>query len=143
MALTRRNYPVTLPALQESINRLFEDMFPEPREDFGMLDWRPRVDTYEKEDSLIIKADLPGIKKDDVSIDVNNNLLTIKGERHDEEAKSQDYYRCERFYGSFQRAFTLPNNVDSSKIEASFKDGVLEITLPKTQESQAKKIEIR
>lgn len=147
MALIRRNPRATLPTLQDRINRVFDEMFPalgEEREDFGLFEWRPTVDTYEKDDSIMIKAELPGVKKDDVSIDVNNNVLSIKGERKDEENMEEgDYYRRERFYGNFQRAFTLPENVDTDKIEASFKDGVLEVKVPKTEESKGKKIEIK
>lgn len=147
MALARWNPWTTLPTLQDRINRVFDDMFPttgEGREDAGLFEWRPMVDTYEKDDAIMIKAELPGLKKDDVSIDVNNNVLSIKGERKDEENVEEDnYYRRERFYGKFQRAFTLPDNVDTDKIEASFKDGILEVKVPKTEESKGKKIEIK
>ncbi|MFP3999461.1 MAG: Hsp20/alpha crystallin family protein [Desulfobacterales bacterium] len=147
MALVRWNPWTTLPTLQDRINRVFDDMFPttgEGGEDTGLFEWRPTVDTFEKDNSIMIKAELPGVKKDDVSIDVNNNVLSIKGERKDEEkAEEGNYYRRERFYGKFQRAFTLPDNVDTDKIEASFKDGVLEVKVPKTEESKGKRIEIK
>lgn len=107
------------------------------------MDWRPTVDTYEKEDAIVFKAELPGVKKEDVDIDVSNNVLTIKGERHYEDVKDEEYYRRERFHGKFQRAFTLPDNVDTSNIDASYNEGVLEITVPKTEETQTKKIEIK
>ncbi|MFP4158851.1 MAG: Hsp20/alpha crystallin family protein [Desulfosalsimonas sp.] len=147
MALVRWNPWTTLPTLQDRINRVFDDMFPatgEGGEDFGFFEWRPSVDTYEKDGAVMVKAELPGVKKDDVSIDVNNNVLSIKGERKDEEnVEENNYYRRERFYGKFQRAFTLPDNVDTEKIEATFKDGVLEVKVPKTEESKGKKIEIK
>ncbi|MCF8111522.1 MAG: Hsp20/alpha crystallin family protein [Desulfobacteraceae bacterium] len=147
MALTRWNPWTTLPTLQDRINRIFDDMFPatgEGREDMGLFEWRPTVDTYEKDNAIMVKAELPGVKKDDVSIDVNNNVLSIKGARKDEEnVEDENYYRRERFYGTFQRAFTLPDNVDTDKIEASFKDGVLEVKVPKTEESKGKRIEIK
>ncbi|MFP4225681.1 MAG: Hsp20/alpha crystallin family protein [Desulfobacterales bacterium] len=143
MALVRWNPATTVPTLQDRINRIFDDMFPEAQEDLGLLDWRPTVDTYEKDDAIVFKAELPGVKKEDVDIDVSNNVLTIKGERHYEDAKDEDYYRRERFHGKFQRAFTLPDNVDTSNIDASYNDGVLEITVPKTEETQTKKIEIK
>lgn len=146
MALVRWNPWTTLPTLQDRINRLFEDAVPaaEGREDVGLFEWRPMVDTYEKDDAIMIKAELPGVKKDDISIDVNNGVLSIKGERkHEEDVNEDNYYRKERFYGKFQRAFTLPDNADPDKIEAGFKDGVLEVKVPKTEQSKGKKVEIK
>ncbi|MFO7861348.1 MAG: Hsp20/alpha crystallin family protein [Desulfosalsimonas sp.] len=146
MALVRWNPWTTLPTLQDRINRLFEDAVPaaEGREDVGLFEWRPMVDTYEKDDAIMIKAELPGVKKDDISIDVNNGVLSIKGERkHEEDVNEDNYYRRERFYGKFQRAFTLPDNADPDKIEAGFKDGVLEVKVPKTEQSKGKKVEIK
>jgi HSP20 family protein len=148
MALVRWDPWTTLPTLQDRINRLFDDAFPTrtpSREDeMSLLDWRPTVDTYEEGDNIVIKAELPGVKKRDVSIDVKDNVLTLKGERkHDENIREENYYRRECAYGKFQRAFTLPDAVDPNKIEASYKDGVLKVTVPKTEESKAKKIEIK
>lgn len=148
MALVRWDPWTTLPTLQDRINRLFEDSFPArtaAREDeMSLLDWRPTVDTYEEGDNIVIKADLPGVKKEDVSIDVKDNVLTLKGERkHEENIDEDNYYRRESAYGKFQRAFTLPDAVDANKIEASYKDGTLKITVPKTEESKARKIEIK
>ena len=143
MALVRWDPTTTVPTLRDRVNHLFEDMFPEIREHIGLMDWRPSVDTYEKEDAIVVKAELPGVKKEDVDIDVSNNVLTIKGERHYDDVKNEDYYRRERFHGKFQRAFTLPDNVDTSNIDAGYNDGVLEITVPKTEETQTKKIEIK
>jgi HSP20 family protein len=148
MALVRWDPWTTLPTLQDRINRLFDDAFPTrtpSREDeMSLLDWRPTVDTYEEGDNIVIKAELPGVKKEDVSIDVKDNVLTLKGERkHDENIREENYYRRECAYGKFQRAFTLPDAVDPNKIEASYKDGVLKVTVPKTEESKAKKIEIK
>ena len=127
------------------INRFFDDMLAGLRErDENLMEWLPAVDTYEKDGAIVVKAELPGMKKEDISIDVKNNLLTISGERkHEEEAKESDYYRCERFYGKFQRSFTLPDSVDAEQVDATYKDGVLEVKLPKTEESQTKKIEIK
>ena len=146
MALVRYNPWTTLPTLQDRINRLFEGAFPaaEGQEDVGLFEWRPMVDTYEKDDAIVIKAELPGVNKDDISIDVNNGVLSIKGERSDEEdVNEENYYRKERFYGKFQRAFTLPDNADSDKIDAGFKDGVLEVKVPKTEQSKGKKVKIK
>ncbi|MBS0014143.1 MAG: Hsp20/alpha crystallin family protein [Desulfobacterales bacterium] len=146
MALVRWNPWTTLPTLQDRINRLFEDAVPaaEGREEVGLFEWRPMVDTYEKDDAIVIKAEIPGVNKDDISIDVNNGVLSIKGERkHEEDVNEDNYYRRERFYGKFQRAFTLPDNADPDKIEAGFKDGILEVKVPKTEQSKGKKIEIK
>ncbi len=148
MALVRWDPWTTLPTLQDRINRLFDDTFPSLRaggeEEMALLDWRPTVDTYEEGDSIVIKAELPGVKKEDVSIDVKENVLTLKGERkHEKNINEDNYYRRECSYGKFQRAFTLPDAVDPAKIEASYKDGVLKVKVPKTEESKAKKIEIK
>ncbi|MBS3759044.1 MAG: Hsp20/alpha crystallin family protein [Desulfobacterales bacterium] len=148
MALVRWDPWTTLPSLQDRINRLFDDAFPSRpagREDeMSLFDWRPTVDTYEEGDNIVIKAELPGVKKEDVSIDVKDSVLTLKGERkHEENIEEDNYYRKESAYGKFQRAFTLPDAVDPNKIEASYKDGVLKVTVPKTEETKAKKIEIK
>lgn len=146
MALIRRTNPrVTLPTLQDRINRMFDEVFPSTeREDFGLFAWQPTVDTYEKDDAIEINAELPGVNKDDIAIDVQNNVLSISGERkHDENVNENNCYRRERFYGKFQRAFTLPEGVDTDNIDASYADGVLKVTIPKTEKSQAKKIEVK
>lgn len=146
MTLMRRNPTSVLPTLQNRLNRVFEDMFPEIREtaDIGLMEWRPMVDTYEKDNSVVVKAELPGVKKEDISINVKNNVLSISGERkHEEDVKEENYYKCERFYGKFQRTFALPDNVDADKVDATYKDGILEITMPKTEERSTKKIEVK
>jgi HSP20 family protein len=125
---------------------LFEDALPqtEGREDSGLFEWRPVVDTYEKDDAIVIKAELPGVSKENISVDVNNHVLSIRGERKNEKDVNEDnYFRRERFYGKFQRAFTLPDNVDPEKIDANYKDGILEVKVPKTEQSKGKKIEIK
>lgn len=105
--------------------------------------WRPNVDIYETEDSYVLKADIPGMKKEDIKIDVKDNTLTFKGEKKFEEKTEKDnYVRIERSYGSFTRSFTLSDNVDPENIEAAYKDGVLEITLKKKEESKPKEISI-
>jgi len=145
MALVRSNPWTALPTLQNRVNRLFDDMFPEigQGEDMGIMEWRPMVDTYEKDDAIVVNAELPGVNKEDISVDVKNNILTISGERkHEEDVNEDKYFRKERFYGKFQRSFTLPDNVDSEKVDAAYKDGVLEVTIPKTEQGTTKKIEI-
>ena len=146
MALVRSNPWTALPTLQNRVNRLFDDMFPEigQGEDMGLMEWRPMVDTYEKDDAIVVNAELPGVNKEDISVDVKNNILTISGERkHEEDVNEDNYFRKERFYGKFQRSFTLPDNVDSEKVDAAYKDGVLEVTIPKTEQGSTKKIEIK
>lgn len=134
----------SLPTLQERINRVFEDMFPGQREEFGLMDWKPVVDTIERDDAVVIKADLPGVKKEDISIDIRQNVLTLSGERsHEKELKEDQFHRRERYFGRFQRSFTLPENVDPEHVDAKFKDGVLEVRVPKTEKAKAKRIEIK
>lgn len=105
--------------------------------------WNPSVDVYETENSYVLKADLPGIKKEDINLDVNNNTLTIKGDKKFEEKVEKDnYLRIERRYGSFSRSFTLSEKVDKENISANYKDGVLEVTLPKKEEAKPKEIKV-
>ena len=107
-------------------------------------DWSPRVDISETDHEFIIKAEIPEVKKEDVKVTVDNNVLTIRGERKQEkEEKGKKFHRVERYYGTFARSFTLPENVDQAKIEASFKDGMLNLRLPKTAEVRAKEIEVK
>ena len=128
------------------INRFFEDFFyPMGREDnnSGLWSWNPVADIYDRDDHFVIKAELPGVDKKDIAIDVKDGVLTLKGERsHDNEVTEDKYYRKERAYGKFERSFTLPVNVDAEKITAEYKDGVLEIEVPKPEEHQPKKITI-
>jgi len=133
--------------LQDRINRMFDDTFrtisvPE-REDMETGNWTPTVDVVENNDNYLVKADIPGVKKDDLKLDVKDGTLTIKGEKKQEEkVEKNNYIRIERSYGSFVRNFTLPTNVDASKINAKFTDGVLEITIPKKEEAKPKEIKI-
>jgi len=109
----------------------------------GMSAWRPVVDIFDTDNAIVIKAELPGIKKDDVSIDVKGDVLIIKGERFfDKEIKEEDYYRKERSFGKFQRSFTLPDAVNPEAIKANFKNGVLEIEVPKPEGKKPKQINI-
>lgn len=106
-------------------------------------DWAPRVDIAETDKEFTIKAEIPEVKKEDVKVTVDNGILTIRGERKQEkEEKDKKFHRVERFYGSFTRSFTLPDNVDETKIEASFKDGMLNLQVPKTAESKPKAISV-
>jgi HSP20 family protein len=107
-------------------------------------DWVPRVDITESDKEFIIKADIPEVKKEEVKISVDNGVLSIQGERKQEkEEKNKKFHRVERFYRSFTRSFTIPENVDETKVEASFKDGTLTIQLPKTEKSKPKAIDVK
>ena len=107
-------------------------------------DWAPRVDIAETDTEFTIKAEIPEVKKEDVKVTVDSGVLTIRGERKQEkEEKDKKFHRVERYYGSFTRSFSLPDNVDESKIEASFKDGMLNLQIPKTEAAKPKAIEVK
>ena len=146
MNLVKWNPWREMPAMPDRLNRFFDDPFfsiGRMAEDSGLGMWNPAVDLYEKDDHFMIKAELPGVDKNDINIDLKDRLLTLSGERtHDKEVNEENYYRRERSYGKFQRAFTLPADVDSDKIEAEFKDGVLQIKVPKPEGRKAKKVTI-
>jgi len=128
----------------EMMQRLFSAVEQEPQG--PAVDFVPAVNTREADDAYYIEVDLPGVKKEDISIDVNDNVLTISGERKvEEERKDEEFYRIESVYGTFERSFTLPEDVDPDKIEAEAKDGVLIVKIPKKQaiEKAPKKIEIK
>ncbi len=132
--------------LQERINRLFEDAFPRKNDqgDAGdTADWRPAVDIFETGSAIVLKVELPGVIKEDVSVEVKDNVLTIKGERKAEKDVGEgDYYRRERVCGSFRRAFNLHYDVNPEKIRARFSDGVLSIDVPKPEEEKPKQVTV-
>ena len=106
--------------------------------------WNPAVDVYETNDSIVMKADLPDVKQNEVDVSIEGNTLTIKGERkREKEVNEKSYYRSERTYRSFLRSFTLPGTVDPEKIEATFTNGVLKLTLPKREETKPKQIKVK
>ena len=146
MNLVRWNPLGEMTAMQNRINRWFNDPFwPTGRMDgeTGMGMWNPAVDLYEKDDHFVIKAELPGVSKKDIAIDLKDRVLTLSGQRsYDNEVKEENYYRRERSYGKFQRAFTLPADVDSDKITAEFNDGLLQIEVPKPEQQKPKKVTI-
>lgn len=134
----------------EDLERHFEDIFGRsflptawgrlPVEQRG---WTPAIEVFEKEDKFLVKAELPGVKEEDIDISAVGDTLTIRGERKAEsEVKEEDYYCCERSYGSFFRSIALPSHVDAEKIEASYEDGILEVSLPKIPEVKPKKISV-
>jgi HSP20 family protein len=131
-----------LPSLREELSRLFD--FALPTRDSGLFSgWTPALDVYDEKDNFVVKAELPGLKKEDIDINVHNGVLTISGERRQEtEKKEGQTFRSERYFGRFQRSVTLPAAVDVSKVKASYKDGVLTIDLPKAEEAKPKQIAI-
>jgi HSP20 family protein len=146
MSLVRWQPYGAVASLQDSINRLFHDAFPRSlaEEDFAVSAWKPVVDIYDKDDAIVIHAELPGVKKEEVSIEVKDNVLTIQGERADvKEVNEDSYFRKERIFGSFQRSFTLPSAINPENIKAVFKDGVLQIEIPKPEEQKPKQIEVK
>lgn len=146
MELVRWSPWKDMAVLQNRINRMFSDtMYPAAKdgEKAELCSWHPVVDVFEDEDNLVIKAELPGMDKKDIEIDVKDRVLSLKGERsYDNEVKEDKYYRRERLFGNFMRSFTLPSNVDPEKISADYKEGVLSITVPKPEAEKPKKISV-
>jgi HSP20 family protein len=132
----------SLAEIQDEMNRLFETSLRHPTG----LDavFSPSIDIVVEKDNVIVKADLPGLAKDDVTVTLQDNYLTIKGEKkHEVQQKETNYFLSERVHGSFTRTIELPMAVDAKKIEARFKDGVLHVTLPKTEDAKPKQIEVK
>jgi HSP20 family protein len=129
--------------LQEQINRLFNDGIERAGEDSSLTTWAPAVDIYETVRELVVKADLPEVDPKDLDIRVENNILTLRGERKFESKVSEDkYLRVERTYGSFSRSFSLANTVNPEAIKADYNNGVLTLTIPKREEAKPKQIKI-
>ena len=113
------------------------------REASEMAEWRPAVDIFDKEDRIVIKAELPGVDKKDMSVDIKDGILTLSGERtYENEVKEEGYYRKERAFGKFNRSFALPEGLDPEKIDADYKDGVLKIEIPKPEQNKPRKIAV-
>jgi HSP20 family protein len=129
--------------LQEQINHLFGNGLGRTAEESNLTPWAPAVDIYETENELVVKADLPDINPQDLDIRVENNILTIRGERKFESKAHEDnYLRIERAYGSFSRSFSLTNSVNSEAIQADYHNGVLTLSLPKREEAKPKQIKV-
>ena len=124
----------------DRLNRMFADFCGEA---LGQA-WVPAVDIYETDaHEVVLKAELPDLKREDISLTFENGVLTIKGERKlEQEVRSENYHRNERHYGSFSRSFTLPNTVDTSRINAAYKDGVLTVRMPQREEAKPKQINV-
>ena len=145
MAITRWDPFSDLLSLQDEFNKFFEDRLSKRLggEGISQNTWAPAVDIYEDENGITIDAELPGLNQKDIEVKVENNSLVIKGEKKFEnEDKKENYHRIERFYGAFQRSFILPETVDSEKIKAEYKNGVLQIKIPKKPEVKPKQIKI-
>jgi HSP20 family protein len=129
--------------LQEQINRVFGDLAGRTAEESNLTAWAPPVDIYETENELVVKADLPDVNPQDLDIRVENNILTIRGERKFETKVNEDnYLRIERAYGSFSRSFSLANSVKSDAIKADYHNGVLTLSIPKREEAKPKQIKV-
>ena len=112
--------------------------------DFRFGAWVPPVDIFEQNENLVIRAEIPGVSKDDLDVKIENGVLTLRGERKTSaEVTEANAYRLERVSGSFERSFKLPTTVDATKVDATYKDGVLEVTVPKAETAKPKKVEIR
>lgn len=130
-------------ALEERLERALGDLLPRGREEGLVGGWEPAVDVYETEKEFVLKAELPEVEEKDVHVNVEGNLLTISGERKQErEIRQEHYHRTERLYGSFARSFTLPEAVDRDNIKATFKEGVMKLTMPKRESAKPKEIKI-
>jgi HSP20 family protein len=129
--------------LQEQINRVFGDVVGRAGEESNLTPWAPSVDIYETENELVVKADLPDVNPQDLDIRVENNILTIRGDRKFEtKVNEENYLRIERAYGSFSRSFSLANSVKSEAIKADYQNGVLTLSLPKREEAKPKQIKV-
>lgn len=148
MALVRWDPARELDAFQSDMNRLFDSFFSRresaPGSGYGSRRWIPAMDLLETEDHLVLRADLPGVGRDDIEIEVKEGVLTVSGERRAQhEQKREGYHRVERSFGRFSRSLELPKGVEADHIEAAFEDGVLEVRMPKPAERKPTRIEIQ
>ncbi len=129
--------------LQHQLNRLFNEAFDRSSEEGSLSAWAPAVDIFETEQELVVKADLPGVKPEELDIRVENNIVTIRGERKFEKNVNEgSYLRVERSYGAFSRSFSLANTVNTEAIKADYKNGVLSLSIPKREEAKPKQIKV-
>jgi len=146
MSIVRYDPFRDLRSLQDEVNRLFTSNLTRSFDDEGIARgaWSPRVDIYENKDHIVLEAELPGMNREDFDLSVENNVITLRGERHFEKKDDSDnYHRVERAYGSFTRSFTLPQTVTAEGANAEYRNGVLRVTLPKREETKARRIEIK
>ncbi len=145
MAIVRWDPFRDLNLLQDRMNRLFDDAGRSWRTDepAATTTWSPSVDIFETEGEIVVKAELPGMDRKDITLHLENNVLTLRGERKfQKEKKDENYHRIERCYGNFSRSFSIPVTVDEEKIGADYKDGVLKIMLPKKEQARPEQIKI-
>lgn len=131
-----------LSTLQDRINRVFSEQRTSGEAEGTGKTWSPVVDILESESDLVVRAELPGIKREDIDVEVTSESLTIRGDRKIDEQSKEKYLRVERAYGPFQRSFSIGVPVQPDKVKAAYRDGILEITVPKAEEVKPKKIEI-
>lgn len=148
MQLVRFNPMRDLVNYRRRMDNMFDDFFGGVFNNGTRTDltrgWNPKVDIFEEHDHIVMKAELPGVEKDNIAIDVDGRVLTVKGEQSsDNEVKKENYYMRERSYGKFERAFTLPMETDPEQIKAEYKDGVLKLNIPKPESSKPKTISIQ
>ena len=146
MSVVRWDPFKNISTLQERINSLFDESFPRSmlsNEEMAPCAWKPSVDIYETEKCIVVVAELPGVNKEDISVEVKNNILMLRGERRaDPEIDADTYYRRERCFGAFHRAFNLQTRVVPEQIKARFKGGVLQIEIAKPEEERPKQIAV-
>jgi HSP20 family protein len=145
MAIVRFDPLRDFAVLQDRMNRLFNDTYGSRRDDdlLNRGSWTPAVDIFEVKGALVLKAEVPGMRREDIDVNIENSTLTIRGERKlDNEVKQESFHRVERAHGSFSRSFSLPNTVDSAKISAEYKQGVLTVTLPVREEAKPRSINV-
>lgn len=129
--------------LRDEIDRLFESPLSELARSSRLLSgWTPALDVFEDKDNVVVRAELPGMKREEIEVSMHNGMLSISGERKHEEKQEAEIYRTERFFGRFQRTVTLPTTVQADKVKAQYVDGILTVTLPKAEEAKPKRIDI-
>lgn len=153
-ALVPSRPPELLARWERDMERMVEDFWRRPFPTLGGMErWWPSravllqapvLDVYEEKDEVVVKAELPGLSKDEIEVNLTGSMLTLKGEKKkEEEIKEKDYYRSERSYGAFTRSVELPSEVKTDQVRATFKDGVLEIRAPKTEEAKKKSVSVK
>ncbi|RMA93020.1 Hsp20/alpha crystallin family protein [Hydrogenothermus marinus] len=150
--MDRRNLPAfggwnpfrELARIENELNRLFTDVFPAQKDISEVQVWAPRVDIYEKDNNIVVEAEIPGAKKEDIEVKIKENNLVIRGEvKKEEEKKDENYYRSERFYGKFERVIPLPAEVKAEEAKAEVKDGILKVIIPKETSEKEIKVELK
>jgi HSP20 family protein len=143
MALIRWEPVREISSIQNEVNRLFDTFFDAPRAGAGARRWLPAMDLVESDDHFVLRADLPGVAEGDVKVELEDNVLTVSGERKAEhEPRKEGYHRVERAYGAFSRSLTLPDGIDPDAIEATFERGVLEVRIPKPEQRKPRRVSI-